>query len=58
VEWIRPVSGIENIEYLWYDPWPFVNGGFRLPDTPGIGQTWNWEAVDRYKISHYSMKPD
>jgi L-alanine-DL-glutamate epimerase-like enolase superfamily enzyme len=56
VEWIRPVSGIENIEYLWQEVWPFTDGGFRLPETPGIGQIWNWEAVNRYKISHSRLE--
>jgi L-alanine-DL-glutamate epimerase-like enolase superfamily enzyme len=58
VEWIRPVSGIENIEYLWLEAWPFNNGGFRLPEIPGIGQSWNWEAVERYKMSRHVTKPD
>jgi L-alanine-DL-glutamate epimerase-like enolase superfamily enzyme len=58
VEWIRPVSGIENIEYLWHEVWPYTDGGFQLPVTPGIGQTWNWDAVDRYKISHYALKQE
>lgn len=50
LETIPPETNIEAVHTLWTHDIKWSNGGYLPPDTPGIGISWDEEALARYRI--------
>jgi L-alanine-DL-glutamate epimerase-like enolase superfamily enzyme len=48
LEYMPPGSGLDGLEQLLAVKLAVVNGDALLPDRPGLGLEWDWEAVARY----------
>jgi D-galactarolactone cycloisomerase len=51
LEYMDPVLNIDLVHLLINNPLKLENGIFHIPNEPGFGIDWNWEAVNRYSAS-------
>lgn len=51
LEYMDPVLNIDLVHLLINNPLKLENGIFHIPNKPGFGIDWNWEAVNRYSAS-------
>jgi D-arabinonate dehydratase len=47
LEYMPPDSGLDGLEQLLDEPLTITDGCALVPDRPGLGLAWNWDAVER-----------
>jgi L-alanine-DL-glutamate epimerase-like enolase superfamily enzyme len=48
LEYMDPASGLDGLHELLNEQLEIKDGNALVPDRPGLGLEWNWEAVARY----------
>ena len=48
LEYMDPASGLDGLHELLNSQLEIKDGNALVPDRPGLGLEWNWEAVARY----------
>ena len=48
LEYMPPNSGLDGLDDLLTTPLEVRGGNALVPDRPGLGLDWDWDAVARY----------